>query len=287
LRRRVGAKAAAPPQPQNRLKAGSLADGVALLLICALPLLYSGCAGRVITTPPPATYASPEAALRAISTLPPEITVTATARIRLDHQEQPLSLRVALMLRKPSFLRLESIPLLGPPDFFLSLAADELRVFLPSQEGGRFYMGRATPENLARFFPLALSPAETVSLLLGEADNATREEAPDSFQRGGQEDPLYRIDQYRGGRRYRTLWIDPARHLLVRLQLYGEGEELLYAIDFHDPLRIADHDLPQGISIVHPLPGMTIRYRDIKRSSVETADFSLPLPEGITPVLLD
>jgi hypothetical protein len=287
LQERTRKKRAAPPRPRNRLQAGGLAGGASLPLICALVLLFSACSGRVIPTPPAATYASPAAALRAISTLPPDLAVTATAQIRLDHQEQPLSLRVALMLRKPSFLRLESIPLLGPPDFFLSIAADELRVFLPSQDGGRFYIGRATPENLARFFPLALSPAETVSLLLGEANDAARGEGPDPFLRGEQEGHLYRIDQYRGGRRYRSLWMDPVRHLLVRLELFGEGEELLYAIDFHDHQRLADHGLPQGISIVHPLPGMRIRYRDLKRISAETADFPLPLPEGVVPVLLD
>jgi hypothetical protein len=259
-----------------------------LLLMCLLTLLLSGCLPtRVVTTPSESsTYASPESALQAISTLPPGAALSATARIRMTYQERPVSLRVALMIRKPASLRLESIPLMGAPDFFLSITDDEMRVFLPLEKGGRFYIGRATPENLSRFFPLPLPPATVVSLLLGEADQGLSD--PTVELQGEQENRLYRIDQYRQGRRFRSLWIDPIHHLLVRIRWFDDRGEGFSKVEFKDHLLSAAATLPREISISHhDLPEMVIRYGDVKEVPGETVDFTLPLPDKVVPLHLD
>jgi len=278
---------AAPPNIGRR-RAGGLPTTTPLLLMCLLALLLSGClATRVVTTPSESsTYASPESALQAISTLPPGTALSATARIRITYQERPVSLRAALMIRKPASLRLESIPLMGSPDFFLSISNDEMRVFLPLENGGRFYIGRATPENLSRFFPLPLPPAMVVSLLLGEADQGLPD--PTVELQGEQENQLYRIDQYHQGLRFRSLWIDPVHHVLVRIRWFDDRGEGSSKVEFRNHLPSEAAALPQEISISHhDLPEMVIRYDDVKEVSGETVDFTLPLPDKMVPLRLD
>ncbi len=136
-----------------------------LLLIMGLGPLLSGCAGRRVAVSG-SEYLSPEAALRALASSDPgDRTLTVTARIEIKRLSERHVMKAALMMKRPAHLRLESIPLFGPPDFFLSIEAGEIRVFIPGKE--TFYVDRATEGNLSRFFPLALPAAETVSLLMG------------------------------------------------------------------------------------------------------------------------
>lgn len=275
------------PGERGRRAAIGLAAGTRRLLLTGLLLtLLGGCMARVITPPPESGYASPQAALAALEPFPAAAALSATARIRTQHQGQPVSLRVALLVRKPASLRLESLPLMGPPDFFLSIAAGELRVFLPGEGGGRFYSGQATAQNLSRFFPLALPPAVLVSLLLGEAEMGQGD--PDASLVGEQESALYRVDQYRRGRKDRSLWIDPSRHRPVRFRLFGGQGEPLTTVAFADHLRGAAGDLPREISITHhALPGIEIRYGQLERIAGAGVAFPLPLPAGAVPLSLD
>lgn len=276
-----------PPETGRRAVIG-LAAGTRLLLAGLLLALLGGCMPRVITTPPESGYASPQAALAALEPFPPTAALSATARIRTRHRGQSVSLRVALLVKKPASLRLESLPLMGPPDFFLSIAAGELRVFFPGEGGGRFYSGPATAQNLSRFFPLALPPAAVVSMLLGEAQLALPREDPDASLRGEQEAVLYRVDQYQRGRKDRSLWIDPARHRLVRFSLFGEDGEPLTTVAFADHLRGAAGDLPREISVTHrALPGIEIRYGQLERIAGAGVAFPLPLPAGTVLLPLD
>ena len=204
-----------------------------LLLIMALGSLLSGCAGRRVAVSG-SEYLSPEAALRALASSDPgDRTITVTARIEIKSHSERHLLKAALMMKRPAHLRLESIPLFGPPDFFLSIDAGEIRVFLPGKEA--FYADRATEGNLSRFFPLALPAAETVSLLMGRLPEA--EETVSSRCAGEWEDGMYRVDQYRSGRKILSLWIDPSGDLLRRIRTFTEGGNIAYTAEFAEHVR--------------------------------------------------
>jgi hypothetical protein len=261
---------------------------VLLIMIPCFGLSVTGCAGRQAAGHAGGSYLSPEAALRTLAAPTPAATITATARIQISHNEGRHSLKVALMMRRPAFLRVESIPLMGPPDFFLSVANDQLRVFLPGQGKGAFYVGRATPQNLSRFFPLALPAAEMVSVLLGEAGPPGNDGKTLSSLRGEQEDELYRVDQYLDGRKLRSLWIDPVGHLLVRLRMFAEDGDIAYTADFSEHVRVGEGRLPQRVAFsITSLPGMTVRYADPQQIADDTDAFPLAVPEGVIPISLD
>jgi len=254
-----------------------------LLWIAAFGLVLSGCAGR---RPPAfqAGYPSPEAALRALAaSAPVDQTFTATARIEINRHGERYPLKIAVMMKRPAFLRVESIPLLGPPDFFLSVANDELRVYLPGKNA--FYTGRAIPQNISRFFPIFMPASEMISLMMGVAPD-NREESP--ALRGEQEERYYRVDGYALDRRTRSLWIDPSGNRLVRIRTFAEGETVVYEAAFAEHILVGEGFMPQRLTIAGDgMTELSIRYTDLRPIAADPESFPLPLPEGITPILLD
>ena len=254
-----------------------------LIWIAAFGLVLSGCAGR---RPPAlqARYHSPEAALRALAaSAPADRTFTATARIEINHQGERYPLKIAVMMKRPAFLRVESIPLLGPPDFFLSVAKDELRVYLPGKNA--FYTGRAVPQNISRFFPIFLPAAEMISLMMGIAPD-NREESP--ALRGEQEETYYRVDGYASDRRTRSLWIDPSGSRLVRIRKFTERETVAHEAVFEEHVLVGKSFIPQRLTITGDgMAAVSLRYTDLRPIAADPESFPLPLPQGITPILLD
>lgn len=254
-----------------------------LFLIAAFGLIFSGCAGRRPPAPH-ALYDSPEAALRALAASATAETVTATARIEINNHGERYPLRVGVMMKRPASLRVESIPVLGPPDFFLSVAEDGLRVFVPGKDA--FYTGRAAPQNISRFFPVFMPAAEMVSLLMGAPPEPT-ETLSGCY--GEQEEGAYRVDQYKSGRRMRSLWIDPSGGLLIRIRAFKEdGETIFYTAGFAEHTPVGGGFMPQRLTITgDDMPGLSLHYTDLRQITTDQASFPLPVPEGITPILLD
>lgn len=257
-----------------------------LILIAALGIAFSGCAGkRVLPSHPPGggAYLSPGDALRALAaSTPGDQTLTVTARIEINAHGERRPLKAALMMRKPAHLRLESVPLLGPPDFFLSIDAGELRVFSPGNNGGIFYRGRSTARNVNRFFPLALPAADTVSLLMGQPPRM--EEA--SSQRGEWEEGLYRVDRFIAGEKILSLWIDPVGDLLLRVRAFTEGGNIAYTAEFADHTSVGKCFLPLRLTITGEAVSLMLRYTEVSLDD-SFEPFALPIPEGMVPISLD
>jgi hypothetical protein len=255
----------------------------ALPLFSIAALALSGCAGHKPSLPV-AFYDSPEVALRALAASSPGTQAfTATTRITIDRHGDRYPLKVAVMMQRPAFLRVESIPLMGSPDFYLSIAEGELRVFLPGK--GAFYTGRATPRNISRFLSVFMPAADMVSLLMGVPPEGAEEM---QSLRGDREEGLYHIDQYKSGRRMRSLWIDPADGRLIRFQRFMEEEAVTYTADFADYARIGKGFLPQQVTIrIEEIAVLTVRHADLRQFAADPESFPLPVPEGITPILLD
>ncbi len=261
----------------RRIRYGTLI----LLAITAVVPLFIGCAGGRIASPG-ATYDSPKTALRRLAASVTTGTITATARIDIRYHGERYPLKAAMMMRRSADLRLESIPLLGPPDFFLSIAGGELRVFLPEKE--TFYSGPATRGNISRFLHLPLPAAEIVAILMGGLPEEW-EGSNDWY--GEQEEGNYRADRYLAGRKICSLWIDPATDVLVRVRTFREGEETAYTADFADHTRVGEGFLPRRVTIAGEGISLALRYTEIGRLDGDAASFALPIPEGITPIPLE
>ena len=274
-------------EPSDRVFPAGM-GGLLLIPVLLFALSAGGCAGRMAAEHRPAAYDSPEAALRAALRSGPQAqTITATARILIDRPGERQSLKIALMMKRPAALRVESIPVLGPTDFFLSVADGELRVFLPGKGGGAFYTGPADPRNLSRFFPVFLPPAELVPLLMG----LPPEDEKGSLRVDGEWDRgQYIVNLYEAGRKIRSVWIDPEGDLVTRIRAFGGGEAAAYTADFSEHVRTGNGSLPQRLEIRgEGLPELTIRYSDLQAvaDAGDPSPFALPVPEGVIPILLE
>ena len=252
---------------------------------CLLLLVFCGCAAAPKMTAR-MDFASPEAALEHIAArTPANAALQALADVRVVTREGGgYPLKLAVLLKKPASLRVEAIPLFGVPAFFLSVHNRTLKVFLA--ETRAFYIGRATPDNVARYLPLKMSPEDLIAVLTGTCFAPV---GPETLLQGRPEGDHYRIDLVEPLKR-RSMWVRTTDGFLERLEVYGERQRL-YRAHFEEPLRVEGTVLPQKITIVSEgtdVVSVSIRYADIQfLQDIDPEIFDLKTPPGIEPLYLD
>ena len=196
-------------------------------------------------------------------------------------------LRVALMLKLPSLMRIETIPAIGPPDFFLALTYDTLKAFLPAKQ--EFYQGRASRENLALFFPVSMPPEDMVHILMGTPPGITGKNL--TFREGAADGKRWLDVSSPDGKKIMALRMDGVANRLAEMDIFAPNGEILYTASYNEYSRVGDNiDLPQRITILLSETNLTVavRYSDMElsRETDETL-FDLALPPGLTPIILD
>ena len=251
---------------------------------CVFLLAFYGCAAM-----PPMNertdFLSPEAALKHIAAqIPDDVALQATANIQMTIREERYPLKLALVLKKPDFLRVEAIPLFGPPVFFLSVRDQTLKVFLSGNRA--FYIGHATPDNIARYVPLKMTPDEMIAVLMGTAPPFSGQ---NTLLQGGLEGDHYRID-IRGTLKRQSLWLRMEDGFLEHLEVH-QDQGSSYRVHFEDPLRIGGSVFPQKLTIFfegEAITVLSIRLADIQLlKQWDPAIFDLKAPPGVDPVYLD
>jgi hypothetical protein len=255
--------------------------GASFLLFAFIAAILFGCAGRQMIATTPQGYDSPEAALRASDTLPVNGVLTVTAKIEIIDEGTRYPMKAALLIKAPSFLRLESIPVIGLPDLFVTLNADEMRIFMPSRKC--FCTGPATSRNIAEFLHIDIEAEELVPLLLGRSPKITGKGFTAS---GKMEGSLYRIDQLKNDGIF-SIWINPLADKIVRTVFRRNGEDIYEAL-FENDLVVDGYHLPQQMTInARHAKKVKITYLNARIDSDSRESFTLPCPEGITPSILN
>lgn len=183
----------------------------------------------------------------------------------------------------PSELRLETIPLFGPTDFFLSANEQSFKVFFPGE--GKIYVGRPTRENLFLFLKIYITPSDVIPLLCGIPPRVMK-----GASSGYTEGSMYRIER-REGKEERFLRIDLETHTLMKIEQYRDSA-LLWRMEFSGHTVVGDISLPRRIQIEMTEPEKTeieIRYLELSvmRSKDNMTCFDLPVPPGVTPIPLE
>ena len=263
---------------QRRFKKCSLV----ILLIFSPSAIFFGCVSdKAALSHSSLDFSSPEALLADISsTVPAERTLKAIGTIQVTTRNGSYPLKMAIMLKRPAMMRLEAIPVLGPPNFFLSIQQNHLKVLLPEKK--EFYTGRATRENLALFLPLRIDVESMVSLLMGIPPAVN---GKNKSLKGFLEDDHYRIDVHIDGHRIQSLWIRRSNGCMDGIEIL-QDEKTLYKIKFDKQVRSGEVMIPQRMVIVseEDQTTLSILYRDIEWT-VEPDDtaFDLPIPPDIKP----
>jgi hypothetical protein len=216
-------------------------------------------------------------------------TLKAIAHIEVNTPEGRYPLKVAVMVKRPSLLRLEVIPFIGPPDLILAVYDDILKVFLPQK--AKFYVGKATTKNLGYFFPFSTAGLQIdgmTSILLGthpiiQGKSITLD--------GSLEDGLYRIDILSESKRMQSLWVDTEKYNLVRVDLFSDDNSRLLSTRFMGHIGKANVIIPREIMIVtgeSDKQKIIIRYSDVQmETGVDTEQFKLQPPPGIKSIYID
>lgn len=195
-------------------------------------------------------------------------------------------LRVALLLQLPSLMRIEGIPVFGPPDFFLSMNREKLKIFLPGKN--EFYLGRPSRENFTHFLPISLSPTDMVYILLGlppppvTGKKISYRESWDGDKR--------RLDLFSNNRIIQTLWTDSNGERLTDMEIIDTDTELTHRVSYGNYLQLGESDLPQQVTIVSKYGDtqIIVHYDGMELSaSGDEETFDLPIPKGVTPTSMD
>jgi len=270
-----------------------LRSTIVLLIHFLAILMFAGCA-LTPTMPPSPQGISPFfprdrwQLLNAAERVPKAL--KALARIDLTTPSGRYPLKVAILLQYPEHFRMESIPLFGPPDFYLTIENGELKVFLPQE--GKYYMGTPSQTQLASFLPFISSRFQLSDMLALLRGTVPLSQYPDITLKGFQESEYYRLEVYRGKEKAQVFWLEPRSNQLIRATRWGKNGELLYTAQFeaYGGLKEAA-DFPTKISVTTGQPNpttLTLQYTDLQfLQEIQPALFSLEIPPGIEPSRLN
>jgi outer membrane lipoprotein-sorting protein len=198
-------------------------------------------------------------------------------------------LKAAVMVKKPSSLRLEVLPLIGPPELILSVHENVLKVFLPQK--GEFYIGQASEKNLGYFFPFS-----TVGLLIEDITSIMLGTHPPIKEkslilRDSPEDGFYRLDILSEKRKIQSLLIDSENNRLLRVDLFDNNNNRRYSVRFFGHSVTEILTIPDKITLAsgdNENPYIIIRYSDAQMATgADAASFDLQPPPNITTISMD
>jgi len=208
--------------------------------------------------------------------------MSAMAKIELVTSDGYFPARAALILKKPSYIRLEVLSIVGPPMFVLAASPEKISVFLPAKQA--FYYGKPTADNLQKFLPLRFEIEDIVNIFTGNCPSfQNREVAYQVFQ----EKDTWRVEMKADSGISQTLWVEENNRLLKLTRRDENGEEL-YTVKYI-------YDAPQRtvpvkiiINMADGLTSLAIKYSDIhiERTANVTA-FEMDIPSHVKAIALD
>ncbi|PKN70830.1 MAG: hypothetical protein CVU54_04130 [Deltaproteobacteria bacterium HGW-Deltaproteobacteria-12] len=248
------------------------------IIIILIVTLHVACARQAIIF----SDSSAEKTLLTISSsLPETYIMTASAQIDLVVPEGHYPARAVVILKKPSYLRLELLPPIGTPEFFLTANPNEMKILLPGKN--EFYSGKPTGHNLSRFLPWQFDVEDILAVLAGAYPPLTGNV---NYSRHPEGENV-RIEMKAQSRIEQTVWLGPHGRLirLVRRDEYGRE---LYSAEF------ADYDEASPIAGKITLRmsdggnSITVKYSGLQiEKAKDLSIFDLPVPAGFKTIILD
>ncbi len=245
-----------------------------MMIFLWLLLLACGCTGKIAGMQPKS--------LEIISrTIHETDRIVATAQIDLVTTQGHFPVRAALVLQRPSYLRLEILPLIGTPDFFLTATPEDMRIFIPSR--GEFYSGEPSAENLARFLTFELSIADMVMILSGSYPPLAGQNLSSTSHEGAD---LLRVEKTPSGPS-QTIWME-RNGRIARLVRHGSDGREIYQVQYED--YAPQSPLAEKITIkwADNVTSVSVKYSDLKiEKATDLSVFELPVPVEIKIIKLN
>ncbi len=255
-------------------------------------LILAGCAvtREVAPAPEAASSVSPQILWQQRAAAEEKPTaLKALARIDISTPSGRYPLKVAILLQYPDRLRLESLPLFGPPDFYLTFEKGTLKVLLPQE--GKYYSGTPSQTELAAFLPFLSDRFQLTDMMAILRGTVPRVQDQDVILKGFQEGKYDRLEVYRREQKIQAFWLEQGSNALVQAARWGQDGELRYKARFTDHGSFKEAaNLPAKISVTigdsNPVT-LTLNYTDLQiLAEIQEASFLLEIPDGMEPVKL-
>jgi outer membrane lipoprotein-sorting protein len=189
-----------------------------------------------------------------------------------------------LFVKRPAFLRLETLGPLGTPQLYLVTDGRELSLYDPGEN--RYYRGPATARHLSSALPILLGPEEAAAFLLG---GVPRIDPETSSLRADREKGLWILDLRSAARgEWQSLWVHPQTFQILHAESYRDGSSrCLTFSDFETVQRIS---FPKKIQLTssEPQGEISVEYEQVELNpGWEKEDFQLPVPRGARVIPLE
>ena len=198
------------------------------------------------------------------------------AQIDLVTAQGHFPVKAALVLQRPSYLRLEMLPLIGTPDFILTATPDDMRIFIPSR--GEFYSGKPSAENLARFLTFALNIADMVMILSGSYPPLAEQNLSYASY---EEADLLRVVMKTPSGPSQTIWMEKNGRIARMVRHDSDGRES-YQVKYEDYVPQSSFAEKITIKWTDNMTSVSVKYSDLKiEKATDLSVFELPVPAEI------
>jgi hypothetical protein len=190
--------------------------------------------------------------------------------------------KAALIIKKPSYLRLEMLPIIGTPDFFLAASPEKMSIFIPSK--GKFYYGQPTGANLKKFLPWKFNIEDIVMIFTGTYPSLKEKDI--SYQ-SYQEKNIVRMEMKARSGISQIVWLREDNRVLKIVRNDESGKEV-YTVKYI--YGDAKNSIPEKITIsmAEGITSLSVNFSDIKiEKATDLSVFDLAVPSDIDAIPLD
>ena len=244
-----------------------------------LSFIVSGCALPAVISPGSPSETIPVAIT---GTMDENDVLSAIVKIDIITPGHYYPVKAALMIKKPSYLRLEVLPLIGVPDFFLAASPEKMSIFIPSQ--GKFYYGQPTGANLRKFLPWQFNIEDIVMIFAGTYPPLGKNNIT---YRSYREENLLCMEMKASSGSSQIVWVGENNRLLKIVRKDETGKEA-YTVQYsyHETQSL----VPEKITIrmADGITSLSVKYSDVKiEQATDLSIFDLPVPANVTVLQLE
>ncbi len=192
--------------------------------------------------------------------------VKGDAKLKINSPQTNAVVTLFAAVTEPAFVHLELLDFFGKPQGVL--ISDGTVFTLYDGQAGKYFRGPATKQNVSRFVPIALPPAELAAVLLGRAPRIAHESAQLTFD-ATQGVFLLTLKQ---GPVTQVLTISPPAWRVVRSQLAGLDS---YDVEFENIEDLGPATYPRRVILTSAAANvrLELNYKDVAVN--EPPDLSL------------
>jgi len=251
------------------------------LFLLAAGLCFSACATLPPPFPPPPAPADllqqVGARLQALQGL------KGLAQVKVSAKGKNFTAQEVLFVRRPAFLRVESLGPLGTPHLYVVTNGTELNIYNPGEN--RFYYGPATANHLSSALPIDLEPEEVVAFLLGGLPLIDHDTTSLREDRAQGLWILELVSSARGERQ--SIWVHPQSFHILRADFHRPGSSRY--LTFTEFAQVQGLLFPKRIELTSlaPKAQISVDYQEVELNpDWEKQDFHLPVPRGAAVIPL-